>query len=205
LQAAAQQARELQQPVLNETAAVRVTPPADDPLTEIVSRCDSWLQRMDEFFADAQLGVARPTAAAGLPTTTDSAAVRTCFISDGGEDRLRIEFVEPGLAAGAARSVALASIAVLAVAVLWFARTPATIAWVSERPEWIGVIAGIAAWAWLRPSVIGFAIAVACLGFALRREYRARKLANRALSSRTEISPRHDGTSQSSSIPEELA
>lgn len=216
LQAAAQAARTLKQPVIDEAAAVRVTPPADDPLTEIVSRCDSWLQRMDEFFADAQLGVVRPTAAADRSSVW-MGAERFCFISDGAEDRLRIEFVEPGLAAGAARSVALASIAVLAVAVLWFARTPTAIAWISRRPELIGVIAGIAAWAWFRPSFVGLFVATICLVLALRREYRERKRASRDKSPRHEASPRHDksprpeisprhsGTSQSSSIPEELA
>jgi hypothetical protein len=116
-----------------------------------------------------------------------------CFVSDGDQDHLVVDWVPDGITAGETRFAALASLAALSLAAFWLIRRPAALELVENWREAVGVVLGLAAWAWLRPSGAGLVVAGVCLFLLLRRLHRERK------------SPRHDSTNQPSSIPKEMA
>ncbi|MEX2092203.1 MAG: hypothetical protein WD971_05975, partial [Pirellulales bacterium] len=118
---------------------------------------------------------------------------RVCFISDGGQDRLYVELVPDGLTVATTRFAALASLAALALAAIWLVRTPPALELAKGWPEAVGVVLGLAAWAWLRPSLAGLVVVAVSLTLVVRRLYLERK------------APRHNSSKHSNSIQEELA
>jgi hypothetical protein len=167
--------------------SIRVPQPADDSLSETIASCDAWIEQVTEMFAATELAVSQPepSAAAALDPWQDSASDshdRVCFISDGDQDRVLVELMPDGLTAAETRIVALASLAAVALAAIWLIRTPPALRFAESRPEVVGVVVGLAAWAWLRPSAVGLLVAVVSLCLLVRRFDRERK------------SPRHDSS-----------
>ena len=198
LQAAERTAQALRRPAAEGEAMSRVVRPADDPLSDAVARSEAWIQQVEEVFSETELSSIRPESPDGgkIDPWQDAASTfgdRTCFVADGGQDRLRVELVPTTLTPMQTRFVALASIVGLAIAALRLVRRPAALDFLQHWPEAAGIVVGLAAWAWLRPSWLGLLTVVGCFVLLLRRLYAAKK------------SPRHDSTKQSNSIPEELA
>ena len=116
-----------------------------------------------------------------------------CFVSDGSRGPLVVAFTAENFTPTQTRYFALGSLALVAVVAAWLARTPRVLELVLSWPEAWSVLIGLAAWAWLRPSSLGLAIAGVSLGLLVRRIQREKK------------SPRHDSSKLPTSIPEELA
>jgi hypothetical protein len=198
IQAAERTAKSLVLPSTDSAAAIRVPQPSDDLLSDNIARCDAWIEQVAEIFAATEMTLSGPEPA--VPTAFDPWRAATsspddciCFISDGGQNRLLVELVPDSLTATATRVVVLASIAALALTAIWLIRTPPALELAERWPEGVGFLGGLAAWAWLRPSAVGLVVAAVSLTLFVRRFYLEK------------ISPRHDGSQQSNSIPEELA
>jgi hypothetical protein len=197
LAAAERAASSLQRSRADAREAIRVPQPADDSLSETIARCDAWIEQVAEVFAATELVDSDPIppAAAFDPwqVAASGSRDRVCIISDGDQDRLLVELAPDGLTAAETRLAALASLAAVALATIWLIRTPPAQRFAERRPEAVGVVVGLVAWAWLRPSVVGLLVSVVSLCLLVRRIYRER------------TSPGHDSSNQPSSIPEELA
>ncbi len=198
LKVAARDARALQRPTASGPVATRVTQPSDDPLTVSTARATAWIGQMAELFANAEPVASRDD----LPTESsdNSIAPDNClfgqlyaFISAGNQDHLRIDFVPTGITDRLARLLALAALAALAVTAVWLFNKPAACDLAANWPEAIALVMGIGGWAWLRFSALGLALATVSGVLLVHRIYQHRK------------SPRHGGTNQPNSIPEELA
>ena len=198
LQAAERDAESVQSSTpLNMEQAVRVPPPSDDPLTQTVDEGNAWIEQIAEIFAAAEMFLpTEPPTEAVLDDWPEAGAGSShceCFISDGGQDRLLVRWVPDGMTAGQSRWAALAALMAVALASVWLVRTPPALELMERRPETMGIALGLAGWAWLRPSLAGFAVALVCAVLLGCRVYRERK------------SPRHDSDEQPISIPEEVA
>jgi hypothetical protein len=178
--------------------AIRVAPPSSGAIPDPVALAEAWIQQFEDVFADAESMVSQLDSLPGNEPdpwrlTDWDFGMRSCFVADGGQDRLRVEYLPMGLTPAAIRFAVLSSISLVAVAVLWLMRAPAAIEFARKRPQAFGIAAGLFAWAWLWPSALGLVVAVVSLSLLLRRSLLEAK------------SPRHDSTKQLSTTPEELA
>jgi hypothetical protein len=196
LEEAARAAGALKRQAADASGAIRVPQP-DEPLAETEARYEAWLDQMQEFFAAAPWNSAAPAAAAGsfdpwreLEADLDA---EVCFISDGKEHRALVEFISPGMTPMESRIVLLVSLAAVGLAAVWLARRPNMVETLEHWPEAVGLVLGVVAWAWLRPSLLGLLVAAVCAALLVRRLMRARK------------SPRHDSSNQPSEIAERVA
>lgn len=204
LAAAERIAQAFEQPVAGATAPARVTPPNDDLFARAAERSATWMQEMEDVFADAGPVAAHadsrpeishdPWALAGSIHSTP-----ICLVADGGQDQLRLEIVPAEMSPLQGRLVALTSLGVVAAIAFWIRRRPDVLAMVTVWPQATVIVIGVAAWAWLRPSALGLLIAAVGVGLLLRKLIAARQ------NSAREKSPRHDNTRQPSSIPDDSA
>jgi hypothetical protein len=198
LNAAEDIASSLKRAAENVAETIRVPQQPDESVPQSISRSDAWAEQIAEIFAAAGIAVG-PLESVAQATFDPWQAMASgdhdiaCFISDGDQDQLVVECVPDGITAGETRFAVLASLAALSLAVFWLTRRPAALELVENWREAVGVVLGLAAWAWLRPSGVGLVVAGMCLLLLLRRLYHEKK------------SPRHDSTNQPSSIPKEMA
>jgi hypothetical protein len=201
LQSVAQLAEQADQSPAAESAATQVTRPEGNAAPNPVTQSAQWIEQMAELFdssADALTNELAEERDANRPhqallDDTDDTGDAFNFASDGGNGSLTVEFASPRWSANHSRFLALVSLAALAAATLWLTRQPAWLAWAENRPEIWGLAAGVGAWLWLRPSVVGLAVALFSAIMLVRRVRPERK------------SPRHGSSKLPISIPEELA
>ena len=197
LDAAKQAARSLES-MPAATATVRVPQATDSRTSDAIGRCDAWVEQIAEMFATTELAVSRdrPAEMGAINPWREAGAGSgdsVCLISDGSQERTVVDLIPDGFTTFETRWAGLASLAFLAAAVVWLVRTPPVLRVVEDWPEALALVLGLGAWLWLRPSVVGLAIAAVSLVLVVRRLLAERK------------SPRHDSSNQPSSIPEDSA
>ena len=190
-------ANSLQRSATGSTEAIRV-PQTVDPVPDAVARSDAWIEQIAEIFAamDWTTSPSQPTGTSSLDPWRDARTLtvdRVCFISDGNENDALVEFVPDGMTTGQTRFVLLTTFAAVAAAAVWLVRNPPALQFAENWPEATGLMMGLLAWAWLRPSIVGLVVAAVSLVLLARRIVHERK------------SPRHDSSNQPNSIPEEVA
>jgi hypothetical protein len=116
-----------------------------------------------------------------------------CFVSEGGRDSLEVEFLAEEWTSAQSRFFALGSLAVVAMLAVWVSRRPSLRPLAEGWPETWGLLIGLVAWAWMRPSIVGLLIAVVSVALLVRRIQREKK------------SPRHDSSKPPNSVPNEVA
>jgi hypothetical protein len=178
-----------------DPARLRQVPPEasaeGDPRTLAIDRSAAWRKQAEELFATSGAAAAseQPTATkqnGGLRIATPPGCSWSHFVAAGtrggddlpavaaGQDELRIEWVPEALTPLASRLVVLSCVIVLAAAAGWLVNRPATRDVLVRWPFATAALSGLAAWAWLRPSWLGLAIAMVSLCLWLREMLRSR-------------------------------
>jgi hypothetical protein len=186
LRTAEELAGSLERTAVAATETIRVPQSADNYVSETVARSHAWLEQItDAFSATEPLAVElepderepnRRNAFDPWQAAQQESANQVCFISDGDQNRAVVEWVPDGLTPAGSRSLALASFAVLACGLVWLKRTPHVRELVESWPEVAWLLLGVAAWMWLRPSVVGCLVAAVSAAFLLARIARETKI-----------------------------
>lgn len=178
--------------------AIRVTRPEGNSSEDPTAQSLLWIEQMSEFFnvtpaslADEQ-GTNPETIEPGQLALSGAGDV-ACFVSDGGRGPLVVELRAATWTAAQTRCALLATLGAMALVTIWLTRTPGRLERVENWPEAWGLLLGLAAWIWLRPSLVGLGVAIVSATLLVRHVQRETK------------SPRHDSSKLPNSIPEELA
>jgi hypothetical protein len=115
-----------------------------------------------------------PQQAAASPWTPPKDAAVTCYVAEGGADRLAVHAAGTGLTWLQSRFLPLIAIACLAGIIAWLLRAPVAADILCRWPHTLGVLAGIIWWAWLWPSWFGLVIVAASVWLALRFDWPGR-------------------------------
>lgn len=198
LRSAVQLAQSAGEYSLETAPATRVAQPESNSAESPNAQSMLWIEQLAELFdisaeSLASEQVVAPAAIEPGRVALGGSGPVACFVSDGGSERLAIEFPSPTWLAPVARYWAIVPLAAIATATYWLTRTPQRINRSESRSELWGLMIGLGAWYWLRPSLVGLAIAGVSAVLLAKRLLRERK------------SPRHDSSKLPNSIPEELA
>jgi hypothetical protein len=198
LRTAGRLAESAPQALADVQAPIRVSQSSPQSSEETLSQAEAWIDQMAEFFRATELP--RSSDALGVdevysleqPSIGGAGSV-PCFVSEGGRDSLEVEFLAEEWTSAQSRFFALGSLAVVAMLAVWVSRRPSLRPLAEGWPETWGLLIGLVAWAWMRPSIVGLLIAVVSVALLVRRIQREKK------------SPRHDSSKPPNSVPNEVA
>jgi hypothetical protein len=152
---------------------------ADRQLAEAANRMDLWLEQVQDLFADRAFegklkSSAAPTLVDRWPGAADGRWVYC--IAAGGTERLRLQLPPVAAASGPIRAGGLLAVLCVAGAAVWLVNRPAACDPLWRWPHTVGVLFGLACWAWLSPAWIGLLIAGGSLILLVRRGWPARSV-----------------------------
>jgi hypothetical protein len=168
-----------------DRAESQVSRTSDEQIAAATRRLDKWLAECRKIFIDADSNQ-QP---APLETTTPSAtpqsaapdaAVWTYYVAEGGSDCLNLQIQPMDLAPGQVRLIGLPLIAAALIGGIWLMRWPAAADFFCRWPHAVGILIGIAYWAWMWPSWVGILIAAASVWLALRFDWPGRSIRREA-------------------------
>lgn len=179
---------QIQQPAIvspTDRAESQVSRTADEQVTQAVRRLDKWLADCGKAFAVPETKQPPTTTEATSPSSSlqvsaPDAAVWTYYVAEGGNDRLNLQIQPQNLTATQVRLIGLPLIAALLITGIWLMRLPAANDFLCRWPHALGILFGIAYWAWMWPSWVGILIATGCLWLALRFDWPGRSLRTEA-------------------------
>jgi hypothetical protein len=134
-----------------------------------------------KIFTDAN-SYQRPTPleAATSTSVTQSAApeaaVWTYYVAEGGSDSLNLQIQLMDFSPGQVRLIGLPLIAAALIGGIWLMRWPAATDFFCRWPHAVGILIGIAYWAWMWPSWVGILIAAVSVWLALRFDWPGRSI-----------------------------
>jgi hypothetical protein len=164
----------------NQQALSQVTRPYEEQIAASSRRLDAWIAKCDEALPAGEpisslsavdAHQAQVQLADILPTQR-----RVYCITDGGLDRLKIEYPSIGSSSSRSPFIAVAIVICLAVSVSVAMKYAAFGDLLHRWPQAITFLVGIAYWAWLQPSWFGLLIAGASVFFASRSGWPGRAI-----------------------------
>jgi hypothetical protein len=167
------------------TAESQVSRIADEQLQRAVEHLSEWLVKTEKFqqnpdpeFPAAALEASSPFFR--LPILTRGADDWTYYVTDAGFDRSPIDEASMHDMADFQTAAALAVLLVIGGGSVWLTHSSAVRDLVCRWPNAVGVLVGIAYWAWLWPSWLGLVIAAACVLTSLRPVWPGRSMRTEA-------------------------
>lgn len=162
----------------------QVSHPSEDQIAQAATRLDKWLDDCRRIFADSNReNAAKPVtgmnSAQSRPVSLPAGAW-SYYVAEGGNAELALDLRPSSLTPGESRAIGLLAIVAAAAAGIWLIRRPAALDLLYRWPHLIGVVVGIAWWAWLWPSWVGLLIAAANIWLALRFAWPGRSLRTEA-------------------------
>jgi hypothetical protein len=160
-------------------ASSQVMPAKEEQMAQASERLDAWLEQCDSTLAWSELDptplVPNAKALITKPPMDLSGQHWNHFVAEGGDAVLSVEL--PLLAdARGTRLAGPAIIVIAAAATISLLRRPAAWDLVCRWPHTAAFLLGLAYWAFLWPSWLGFAIAIVCLLSALRSGWSGKSL-----------------------------
>jgi hypothetical protein len=157
-------------------AAAQVSRTSEEQLDGASRRLDAWLQQVN---AGQEASVATPAnssqpATAWMWTPPPGDAAVTCYVAEGGADRLAVHAARTNVTWLNTRFLPLAVIAGLTGIIVWLLRSPVAADVLCRWPHTVVVVAGIIWWAWLWPSWLGLLIVAVSVWLALHFEWPGR-------------------------------
>lgn len=174
------QTRQIMTQPASEPAVAQVSRYSEEQVARASKRLDEWLQQCGELIASSDAAPPSPPS----PTTehlftaspTGDGQDLTCYVAEGGADRLVLNLVPTIATPRQIQVLGLLMIVGLSAASAWLIRSPVAADFLCRWPHVVGILLGIAYWAWLRPSWVGLLIAAVSLWLALRSNWPARTL-----------------------------
>ena len=162
-------------------AEIQVSSTAEEQIRHATERLNKWLADCRNSLAkpNAETTPERPAAvdtSISSPLTTAGVGEWSYYVAEGGNDRLGLELSPTGYTTNQTRLIALPLTAVLLVGTIWLMRLPAATDFIYRWPHALGILFGIAYWAWLWPSWLGLLIVAGSLWLALRFDWPGRSL-----------------------------
>jgi hypothetical protein len=198
LLAAVQQVEKTGEHVAATSEATQVSQPAGDVNGNSRTRSLAWIEQMAEFFdvtldtlVDSQQPISAGSDPGRLAMGTNGEVAS--FVSDGDGQGLSIRLQATAWSASHSRNFALATVGMAVLVAIWVVRSPQLAARLEQWPEASALVLGVAAWLWLRPSLVGLVVAIVAAVLLVRRLRRDRK------------SPRHDSSKLPNPIPGQMA
>jgi hypothetical protein len=161
-------------------AAPQVSRSSQELISRSSDRLDAWLDQQTR-----RLGTALPfantatQAADFLPSVDVADALdqpgTLRFVSEGGTDRLAINLESPA-SGGTTQGLGILIVVAFASATIWLARSPLTQDFICRWPHIVGILIGIAWWAWLAPSWLGLVVIATTLWHSLRFDWPGRSI-----------------------------
>jgi hypothetical protein len=164
-----------------ERVESQVSRTSDEQIAGATGRLEKWLEDGRKIFTDAN-SYQRPTPleAATSTSVTQSAApeaaVWTYYVAEGGSDSLNLQIQLMDFSPGQVRLIGLPLIAAALIGGIWLMRWPAATDFFCRWPHAVGILIGIAYWAWMWPSWVGILIAAVSVWLALRFDWPGRSI-----------------------------
>jgi hypothetical protein len=166
-----------------EQADSQVSHASEEQIAKASERLNKWLDDCRKNLPGAEAKVDGATPASSATASLKSTAVGSdwsYYVAQGGSDRLVLQMSSPELSTTQVRMVGSLLIAVFLAGALWLLRSPATIDFFCRWPHVLGILVGLAYWAWLWPSWLGLIIVAASVWLALRFDWPGRSLRTEA-------------------------
>jgi hypothetical protein len=161
-------------------AAPQVSRSSQELISRSSERLDAWLKQQTKRLgtalpvADAATKAAVPEPSFALAAAFDQPGTLH-FVSEGGTDRLALKLESP-VSRGATQGLGILVVLAFALATIWLSRSPVAQDFICRWPHIIGILIGLAWWAWLSPSWFGLIIIAATLWHALRFDWPGRSI-----------------------------
>jgi hypothetical protein len=161
----------------------QVSHPATDQIAQAGARLEKWLADCRKLFggANREKAIDVDTANSADPTSAAfPASAWSYYVAEGGNERLALTLEPTALSPNQSRAIGLLTVFAAMIASLWLMRRPAALDFLHRWPQLMGVLLGIAWWAWLWPSWLGILMAGASVWLALRFAWPGRSLRTEA-------------------------
>jgi len=161
----------------SSAAAPQVGRASEDLISRASSRMDAWTKQQStitDLTTPTQSQNTTVESSNDLSEMLDSENAAH-YVFEGGYDHLPLSG-ELLVSRRVTQGFGLFIVAAIASASLWFVRSPLALDFVCRWPHVVGVLIGIAWWAWLWPSWFGLAIAAATLWHSLRFNWPGRSI-----------------------------
>ncbi len=154
-----------------ERAESQVSHPAADQISQAAQRSDKWLEDCRQSLTGSKsqnTSLAIYDSSMALLLDAPGAGEWTYYVAEGGNNRLDLQLqrVEPTTAQ--IQLIGLLLIVSLLSASIWLMRWPVSADFICRWPHAVGVLLGVAYWAWLWPSWLGILIGAVSVWLALR-------------------------------------
>lgn len=163
------------------TTVTQVSRSSEEQIGRATKRLDEWLRQTGNVAAsstdtppDSTANTARLVSSGPHPFGEDQQL--TCYVADGSADRLTLSAGPSAISTVQIQVVGLLLIAGVASVGAYLVRSPLAADFLCRWAHAVGILIGIAYWAWLWPSWLGLVIAAASLWLALRFNWPGRSV-----------------------------
>ncbi len=172
LQAARNEVQDLVKTPSAATSVAELASLSDEQAKQISSRLDKWLEASTDLFGNVDSSSSGPsnfvTANSIAPGTGKADQETTHYIGEGDADRIELITVDDSTTSHSLQAVAVIAAICSGVTVIFLGCIPAMRDALHRYPHTLGVVVGIAYWAWLWPSWVGMLIVLVSAVLALR-------------------------------------
>jgi hypothetical protein len=184
LNAARAQTQQLAGPNV-DSAKSQISRTSEEQISQAVQRLENWLAIGRKTMpgpdsGDSPAPRAATDAAVSSRFIAAAAGVWSYYVAEGGSDRLVLQLRPATLSLAQIRWVGVLLVAAATALAIWLMRWPAVADFACRWPHALGILFGVAYWAWLWPSWLGILLSAASLWLALRFDWPGRSLRTEA-------------------------